>query len=1097
MSQRQKVVWRNARAGLFALGLLCGSVAFAQATSVLTGNVVDAATKAPVADVVVTATSPNLQGEQVVVTDATGLYRVPQLPPGVYTLRFEKESYRPFSRTAIDVAADKQLRLNVELLPETAGSETVTVVGTPPTIDVGSSTTGTTVSQDFVRNLAVSRPGGLGGANRSFETLALVAPQVQSDLYGVGINGTTSPENLYLIDGLSVNNTGFGTNGSQLTSEFVDEVNVITGGYLPEYGRTTGGAVSATTKTGGNEFHGSIWGTFTPGSLTGTPGIVPTTSRVISTSREQGNFGDMGATLGGYIIKDRLWFFAGIQWAAQRYIFHRSFSYQDTTQSPAAYVPIDNSTQTRFGDERSWNYIGKLTFLISQDHRLSVTVTGTPTTSGGDGAFPVRTTSQTRGVFAAGNWGTGDYNTFNVKAKFNSLDIAGEYNGSFLDKKLLLDIRGGWHHQGDEDLPGDGSGLAYDNRSTLAGTPSVRLPSTPANIIDVAANPELPASVLTACAITTGRNCNVTNWYVGGPQLQMYQATFDSYQGRALLTYLLTGAGHHVLKAGFDGQVATYERKEYYPGGALYRYAGDFGGPDAYYDYRRYGIISGVDTIIDTPLLDVNTKSTVLGGFVQDSWSIMDKVTLNLGLRYDSEHISNIAGRTGIALNDQWSPRIGVVYDPTQQGKSKLYANYGRYYEYIPLDIAVRSLSGEQTIVGFHACNPLTQYRQGCDANTVGTSVFGNNPGAPAFYNGDLLGASTKWTPVGNAFSSSVDPNLKSPSSDEFVVGGEYEVLPNARAGLSYTHRNVVNWVEDMSNNNAVSYFVGNPGQGIATNFPKPERNYDAVTVSFVKNFSDLWLAQISYTWSRLTGNIDGLFVPSSTQLDPNINATFDLVSLLGNATGPLSGDVTHAIKAYLAKEFAITPVLSITGGVSFNAFSGIPISALGTHPIYGAGYGYIIERGSAGRLPWNTSLDLNLGVNYRFTKDMVLTGRVEAFNVFNSQRPTTVSENYTTATISPILGATQGTITQTYPQGAGNPPIVAGGVCTSSAVSSCTPGNGSLPVPVATSNGSAIRVGLPNTAGNLQSALTLLNWGKPTAYQAVRQFRFSIRLSF
>ena len=74
------------------------------ATSVLTGSVVDAQTRAPVPDVVVTATSPGLQGEQVVVTDGTGLYRIPQLPPGTYSLRFEKESYLAYARTAIDVA---------------------------------------------------------------------------------------------------------------------------------------------------------------------------------------------------------------------------------------------------------------------------------------------------------------------------------------------------------------------------------------------------------------------------------------------------------------------------------------------------------------------------------------------------------------------------------------------------------------------------------------------------------------------------------------------------------------------------------------------------------------------------------------------------------------------------------------------------------------------------------------------------------------------------------------------------------------------------------------------------------------------------------
>src|SRR5262249_21662196 len=145
--------------------LLCmvlgASSALAQSTSVLIGNVVDASTKAPVADVAVTATSPNLQGEQVVVTDATGQYRIPQLPAGVYTIRFEKESYRPLTRTGLDLPTDRTLRFNVELLPETVGSETVTVIGTPPTIDVGSSTVGSTLNSDFINHLAVGRPGGL------------------------------------------------------------------------------------------------------------------------------------------------------------------------------------------------------------------------------------------------------------------------------------------------------------------------------------------------------------------------------------------------------------------------------------------------------------------------------------------------------------------------------------------------------------------------------------------------------------------------------------------------------------------------------------------------------------------------------------------------------------------------------------------------------------------------------------------------------------------------------------------------------------------------------------------------------------------------
>ena len=1067
------------------LSALVPAVALAQAsTSVLTGNVIDTSTRQPVADVVVTATSPALQGEQVVVTDATGLYRVPQLPPGTYTLRFEKETYRPYTRTGIDVAADRTLRLNVELLPETAGTETVTVVGTPPTVDIGSSATGTTINQDFVRNLAVARPGGLSGANRSFDSLATTAPQATGDYYGVGINGATSPENLYLIDGISVNNPGFGTLGTPLTAEFMDEVNVVSGGYMPEYGRTSGGAISAVTKSGGNEFHGQIWGTFTPGSLSGPPGVVPGATPVVQGKRELGNFGDVGATIGGYIIKDKLWFFAGLQWSAQRYIYSRSFN----RLINGAFEPIADSTQRRNGDERSWNYIGKLTYLISSDHRLSLTVTGTPTTGGGDGGVALRNRSNNRQPFNANLLALGTYNAGWTRSSFNALDFAAELNSSFLDKRLLLDLRLGVHIQRDSYLPGDGSTLDdLDNRSVLAGVPAVRSPAgvpTPVYELDTS----VPASVVSACN-EPGATCNVVRYGTGGPGGLIEYLDFDSYQARAVLTYLVNGLGHHVLKAGFDGQLNKYSHDESYTGGVAYRDGQDLGGPaGSVYDYRRFGSITEVDTINDTPRVFTATKSLIVGGFIQDSWSIMDKVTLNVGLRYDALTMEGQDGKTRIALKDQLSPRIGVVWDPTQQGRSKIFANYGRYYEYIPLDISDRALSSSQPVIqGVHDCNPLAVGRQGCDANTRvdGSTLITGITQAP----------NRKWGVTGPPYASYVDPDLKSPANDEIVAGAEYEVLPNARAGVTYTHRNLVRTVEDMSNNDGQTYFIGNPGSGIADSFPTAKRTYDAVTVLFSKNFSDLWLAQVSYTWSQLRGNYDGLFnaqglaALGAPQLDPNINSTFDLRTLLLNQEGPLSSDITHAVKLYLAKEFVITPVFSASLGGSFNGNSGPPINALGAHPIYGAGQAFILERGSAGRLPWVTSVDARVNLNYRISKDSVVTASVEAFNIFNSQRPLSVDENYTQGTVSAILGARQGSVPNEF-----------GGICATAAATSCAQGNGSLPKPRVDPNsptGAAIRVGLPNRNGVLSSQVTNLTWGTPTNYQPVRQFRFSIRFTF
>jgi hypothetical protein len=248
--------------------LLLSVSALAQGSAVLTGTARDAETKRPIADVLVTATSPALQGEQIVVTDATGQYRIPNLPPGVYTVRLDRESYKPFARGDIQLRVGSTIRLNIDLLPE-ALKEEIIVKGSAPVIDVGSATTGVNVGSDFASRIAVSPPSGKGGATRSFESLAEVAPGAAPDRYGVSISGTTSPENQYVIDGLSVNNPAFGILGTQLPVEFVKEVNIIAGGYLPEYGRATGGYLDVVTKSGGNEFHGSIFSSIAPGIFEG------------------------------------------------------------------------------------------------------------------------------------------------------------------------------------------------------------------------------------------------------------------------------------------------------------------------------------------------------------------------------------------------------------------------------------------------------------------------------------------------------------------------------------------------------------------------------------------------------------------------------------------------------------------------------------------------------------------------------------------------------------------------------------------------------------------------------------------------------------
>src|SRR5829696_4539685 len=139
-------------------------------SGVLTGTVRDAATKAPIADVVVTATSEALQGEQIVVTDGAGQYRIPQLPPGLYNIRLEKETYKPSSRGGVQLRVGSTIRVNIELLPEAIKAEEIVVVGRAPTVDVGSTTTGAAVGSEFVSRIALSPPSSKGSSTRSFES---------------------------------------------------------------------------------------------------------------------------------------------------------------------------------------------------------------------------------------------------------------------------------------------------------------------------------------------------------------------------------------------------------------------------------------------------------------------------------------------------------------------------------------------------------------------------------------------------------------------------------------------------------------------------------------------------------------------------------------------------------------------------------------------------------------------------------------------------------------------------------------------------------------------------------------------------------------
>jgi hypothetical protein len=968
----------------------------------LSGKVVDTQSKAPLADAVVTVTSPSLQGEQTVVTDSSGFYRVPNLPPGDYTVRVEADRYRVYARGGIALRANVTVRFDVEVLPESMTADEVVVVGRPPTVDVGSTTSGLNVNADTIERLPLASPSARGGASLSFESLSELVPTGRTDTYGASFAGTTSPENGYLVDGLSVSDPSVGVLGAPFSLEFVKEANVVTAGYLPEYGRTQGGVFDVVTKSGSNEFHGTIFGQWTPGTAAPKQVLsqvsVSGQTRLLSTQTA-------GFTLGGPIIKDKLWFFTGAQMSRAMSQSERNL-YAFATDSQGAYVrdadrlliPTEIPDTRRQFRSRAEQYqlFGKLDYRVDANNQVSFAVKTIFNSTGGDGYF--ETDPQTGGITVPG--GTRPMRATRYQPG-SVYDVTLKWSNSSLNKRLLFDTTLGWHNEnntGGAGLAGDKSELG--TQEGLSGQPQLgylrNVPNRP-RISDYEnlPNPGICDDIAPPGATPVVRRCSINNYILGGSGA-LQKANTNRLQAREVITFLFEGLGHHVLKAGGEVEYAEVTNRNAFSGGFA---AQENGAGTLWTVNRGYFVLTDPNSLVVYPELKYKVNSLSFGAFAQDSWSIMDRVTLNAGVRYDSQTLYTAQGDVALAMPTQFAPRLGLIFDPTQTGRAKIFANYAVYYQSVPLRLAYRGGSGEPGAL-FRAnqsvCNGADPGVRDCILNPANhnqiTDVY------DPIRNYAVLG-------FGRTY---VDPNLKPGSSTEVSGGAEYEIIPQGRVGLTFIHRQTNNVIEDMSRDEAATYFIGNPGEGIAKDFPKAKRIYNAGIFQFTKAFADDWLAQASYTITSLVGNWDGYFRPASGQLDPGANSDFDLRSLTVNRRGPLDGDRRHEIKLYGAKDWQLDQGVRLTTGLSYRARSGGPTNFQGRHPIYGAGEVFILPRGEGERLPWVHNVDVHASLGVWQSKTNSISVTADIFNLFNFQAVTQTSQIYTNSSVNPITDPNQ-----------------------------------------------------------------------------------------
>ncbi len=937
--------------------LFVTAVALAQTTGAIEGTVFDN-NKQPLPGVTIELTSPALQGVRVVQTDVNGKFSAKLLQIGEYKLAAKMSGFAELEQTGIQVGLGRTVSLQVNMQP--AFEEKITITGESPVVDVTSTTTGSSFSKELMEDL----PTG-----RSYQSIAfLAAGAVQGGLGdNPSIMGSSAGENRYIVDGMDTTDPAFGTIGTNVTYNFVQEIEVKTGGYEAEYGGALGGVVNVVTKQGSNEFHGDVFGYFTDDSLTEEGKEVPSAN---ASTLDSFKTYDYGFDLGGKFIEDKLWYFIAINPT-----FHEETRHIDIKKRASTEVVQTNN----LNPEVSGNYVAaKLNWQITPSNTLIGTVIGDPIERDNEYYSAFHVSAPNTGYVADGQ--QVQTNMFYKDYEEGSWNYGATLN-SILTPSLLLEVKLATFEYTEKYLS------IYDYYSWEDGT-------------------------------GTGMWSNGVgqrNWQ-GGPGFQTPNGDRSRDQLKAALSWFV---GNHEVKFG-----AQYFKMEYsdiaYTSGpsaehcvplaeGAYTFDPLTGGypelvpncdsngdgvDDGYlipaYPGNRYRLRGGYH-------YNSNYKNFSMGQtteytlFVQDSWKVTPTFTLNLGLRADSSKIegeltSVYAGREiELGFGDQLAPRIGFIWDFMGDGRSKAYGHYGQFYESIPLDINVRAFGDERYDFLFY------YYPEDGNLPTP------TNSGEMFYY-----------LPAGQG--TMADPNLKGQYMEEFVVGAEYEVLPNIAVGIKGIYRDLAEVIEDISVTHGNTYFITNPGgcydvdpvtgapidignDGVYDTvcFPEATRTYKGVELTFNKRFSNNWQMYTSLLWSQNKGNYGGLFRQDNGQNDPNITSAFDLPQLLIMADGYLPNDREWQFKTYGSYRFPF----GLTTGFDFSYVTGTPISKLGGHMLYGPRERFVTTRGTEGRTPdlWWANMHMSYPIKLG---GMELGLIADIFNITNEQKAIYVNQEWT-----------------------------------------------------------------------------------------------------
>ena len=760
-----------------------GAVAQTATTGSIGGTVKDQ-NGAAIAGATITASGP--LGERTATSDSSGGFRVEGLIPGSYNVKVSNTGFKTASVEAVTVLVGKESALSIKLEPGEV-TAVVTVTGAAA-IDTAKTETSSNLNDQLFSNIPVQR---------AVSGLFYLAPGTTDGLGGgrdnPSISGGSALDNLYVADGVNITDSAFGgigtfsrvfgALGTGINTSFIKEVQVKTAGFEPQYGQSQGGIINIITQSGSRDYHGALYGFAQPKAFEATrsqPDDAPRKNTGGKLLHQEGY--DIGADVGGYVpgARDKLFFFGSFNPSVKRDIVRGA--------EANSLNPVNSGIRLIRGPAfanhtRTYNYAGKVDWNINQDNTLAFSIFGDPSKTN-------------KSSFRSLNI---DNTTADSVLSFGTRNIALRYNGNW-SPTLTFSASLGFGRSRFNETGFDNFNQITDRRQSDQGNIQAFTGQLPArgNFNAIGAGFFEPTlSTSKRAEFNLSKTHSLWGQHTASIGYTFQRGAYDGTRDRSGPKWTVPpGNGNGVA----SGQTTNVQFR------IRYRTTATVGGVANTLPLFPVALANGTTANVPIRLQVIRaefgtpsftTYSNYHAAYAQDTWRFNKYVTGLFGMRWEQEKMVGSPGGTGTrvhySLTDQWAPRLGVTVDPLGRGKTKAFYNFGRFFEYLPLDLAERSLSSEKDWTGSLFIPDFTTNAAGQRIAVINS--FGTvNPIIDAAH--QLPGAATiSAQDPSNPFA----PGTKLGFTDEHTFGFEQQLPKNFTLSVRYINRKAKRIIEDAA----------------------------------------------------------------------------------------------------------------------------------------------------------------------------------------------------------------------------------------------------------------------------------------------------------